>query len=60
MTEITLTNNITGQEFYFSVVVVNYTQFYSRLSVLMAQLAIIEGVSPWNISHAVSGLELAA
>ena len=60
MTHVTLTNNITGQHFHFYVVVVNMTQFWARLNVLMTQLSIIEGVSPANISHTVTGLDLAA
>lgn len=49
-----LTNNITGQCFYFTVQVNNWTQFYSRLSVLMLQLAIIENVAAENISHIIT------
>ena len=60
MTYITLTNNITGQNFYFLVEVVNYTQLYARLGVLMEQLAAIENVSPANISHIITETALAA
>lgn len=49
-----LKNNITGQSFYYDVQVVNWTQFYNRLSVLMLQLSIIEQVSPANISHTIT------
>ena len=52
--ELTLTNNISGQCFYFTVHVNNWTQFYSRLSVLMLQLAIIENVAAENISHIIT------
>lgn len=49
-----LKNNITGQSFSYTVQVVNWTQFYNRLSVLMTQLAIIENVAPENISHTIT------
>ena len=55
-----LINTITGQSFSYTVQVNNWTQFYSRLSVLMAQLAIIEDVSPNNITHIITGTALAA
>lgn len=48
---ITLTNNLTGQEFTYYVVVSNKTQLYSRIRVLMIQLSNIEQVDLNNISH---------
>ena len=49
-----LINNLTGQVFTFTVQVNNWTQFYSRLSVLMDNLATIEDVAPENISHIIT------
>lgn len=60
MTTITITNNITGQRFHFYVEVVNHTQMYNRLRVLMAQLAVIENVNPANLSHTINSPLLAA
>lgn len=60
MTYLTLTNNITGQQFFFTVQVINWTQFYSRLGVLMFQLSVIENVSPENITHTITETALAA
>ena len=58
--ELTLTNAMTGQQFYFTVQVFSWTQFYNRLSVLMEQLAVIEQVSPSNISHLITNAAIAA
>ena len=58
--ELTLTNAMTDQQFYFTVQVFSWTQFYNRLSVLMEQLAVIEQVSPSNISHLITNSRLAA
>ena len=49
-----LKENMTGQACYYDVQVVNWTQFYDRLSVLMLQLSIIEQVAPANISHTIT------
>ena len=55
-----LTNTMTGQLYSYQVQVNNLTQFYNRLGVLMEQLAIIEDVSPANISHNITAVLLAA
>ena len=55
-----LTNNITFQTFTYQVQVVNWTQFYNRLGVLMTQLAIIEQVNPNNITHTITENRIAA
>ena len=60
MTTITITNNLTGQVFYFYVEVINQTQLYARLRVLMAQLAVIENVNPANLSHTITSPLIAA
>lgn len=60
MTYITITNNLTGQEFHYYVEVVNYTQMYSRLRVIMRQLAIIEHINPANLSYNIESPLLAA
>ena len=39
-----LTNTMTGQQYFYNIQISNWTQFYSRLGVLMGQLAVIEGV----------------
>ena len=60
MTYITITNNITGQQFDFRVVVVNRVQFYNRLNSIMSQLAVIENVHPANLSHTITETAIAA
>ena len=55
-----LTNTMTGQLYSYQVQVNNLTQFYNRLGVLMEQLAVIEDVSPANISHNITAVLLAA
>lgn len=49
-----LTNTMTGQQYFYNIQISNWTQFYSRLGVLMGQLAVIEDVSPANISHTIT------
>ena len=58
--DVQLTNTITGQSYGYQVQVNNNVQFYSRLNVLMEQLAMIEDVSPANISHNITAVLLAA
>jgi len=58
--KVELINNITGQSYSYQVQVNNWTQFYNRLGVIMEQLAVIEGVSPANISHNITAVLLAA
>ena len=55
-----LTNTITGQAYSYQVQVCNNTQFYNRLGVIMEQLAVIEDVSPANISHNITAVLIAA
>lgn len=60
MTTITITNNITGQQFFFYVEVVNMTQLYARVRVLMTQISIIENINENNVSHTITSPLLAA
>ena len=60
MTEVILTNTMTGQQFFYSVEVVNLTQFYDRLGRIMSQLAVIEGVNPNNIQSTINHAAIAA